>query len=199
MFATRALEGAFSDRVFWERSNGFSGGFFPVRVGFGSHLEVYSMCRKELEKLIEFFGYYQEALENADIDKKFDALTGNISLRSAVHEESVPEGVKLFYEPYNKPFAEKQSWAAATSQPEKELVRFCSKDGRFVLREFFDFASGKKLFYLVGSRGFRVENVEVVIDGKSLMPGENGLLDIDVEGMDITKDSNILLKGDFLN
>ena len=104
------------------------------------------------------------------------------------------EGIELVYEPYTRPFDEEPSLAAATEQPEREPLRFCSCDGNYVLREFPDIATGKPSYFLVGERGIKTGNVAVVVDGQVLVTDQNGLLDTDSAGFSISKDSRIQVR-----
>jgi hypothetical protein len=165
--------------------------FQPGEGDLRSHLEACEMCRETLKELIEFVSYYRQAVETADIDERFDILLRNVSLSPSERPESVPEGIELVFEPYTRPFDEEPSLAAATELPEREPLRFCSGDGSYVLREFPDIATGRTSFYLVGERGIRTSDVEVVVDGKALITDRNGLLDTGSEGLSITRDSRI--------
>jgi hypothetical protein len=171
--------------------------FLPGEGDLRSHLEACDMCRETLKELIEFVSYYRQALETADIsdiEERFDILMHNVSLSPSESMESVPEGIELFYTPYTQPFDEVPQLAAATERPEREPVRFCSGDGNYVLREFTDLANGKSLYFLVGERGIRTSNVEVVVDGHVVVTDQNGLLDTDSEGFSISRDSRIHLR-----
>lgn len=165
--------------------------FQPGEGDLRSHLEACEMCRETLEELIEFVSYYRQALETADIDERFDVLLQTVSLCPSGVTESVPEGVELVYEPYTRPFDEEPQLAAATEKPEREPVRFCSGDGNYVLREFTDIANGKPSYFLVGERGIRTSNVEVVVDGHVVVTDQNGLLDTDSSGISISRDSKV--------
>ena len=165
--------------------------FQPGEWDYRSHLEACEMCRETLEELIEFVSYYRQAVETAEIDGRFDVLMRNVSLSPSDASESVPEGVELVYEPYTLPFDEEPALAAATEQPEKEPLRFCSGDGNYVLREFPDVATGKPSYFLVGEKGIRTDCVDVVVDGIVVITDKNGLLDTDFAGLSISKDSRI--------
>jgi hypothetical protein len=165
--------------------------FQPGEGDIRSHLEACEMCSETLKELIEFVSYYRQALEAADIDERFDILMHNVSLSPSETTESVSEGIELVYEPYTRPFDEEPSLAAATERPEREPVRFLSGDGNYVLREFTDIAKGKPSYFLVGERGIRTGNVEVVVDGHVVVTDQNGLLDADFAGISISKDSRI--------
>ncbi|MCK4549415.1 MAG: hypothetical protein KAU49_04570 [Candidatus Krumholzibacteria bacterium] len=165
--------------------------FQPGEWDFRSHLEACEMCRETLKELIEFVSYYRQAVETADIDLRFDILMRNVSLSPSEATESVSEGIELFYEPYTRPFDEEPSLAAATERPERKPVRFCSGDGNYVLREFTDIAKGKPSYFLVGERGIRTSNIEVVVDEHVVVTDQNGLLDTDFAGFSISKDSKI--------
>ena len=168
--------------------------FQPGEGDLRSHLEACEMCRETLEELIEFVSYYRQAVQTGEIDERFDILMRNVSLSPSEPLESVPEGIELVYEPYTRPFDEEPTLAAATEQPERELLRFCSGDGDYVLREFPDIATGKPSYFLVGERGIKTDTVEVVIDGIVVITDENGLLDMDSARLSISKDSRILVK-----
>jgi len=168
--------------------------FQPGEGDLRSHLEACEMCRETLEELIEFVSYYRQAVQTAEIDERFDFLMRNVSLSPSEPLESVPEGIELVYEPYTRPFDEEPTLAAATEQPEREPLRFCSGDGDYVLREFPDIATGKPSYFLVGERGIKTDTVEVVVDGSVVTTGKNGLLDTDSAGLSISKDSRILVK-----
>lgn len=168
--------------------------FRPGERDLRSHLEACEMCRETLEELIEFVSYYRQALETADIEERFDILMHNVSLSPSEATGSVPEGIELVYEPYTRPFDEVPQLAAATERPEREPVRFCSGDGNYVLREFTDIANGKSSYILVGERGIRTGNVEVVVDGHVVVTDQNGLLDTDSAGFSISKDSRVHLR-----
>ena len=152
------------------------------------------MCRESLRELIEFVSYYRQAVETADIDERFDILMRKVSLDPSEATESVPEGIELFYEPYTRPFDEEPPLAAATEKPEREPVRFFSGDGNYFLRAITDIAKGKPSYFLVGERGIRAGNVEVVVDGHVLVTDQNGLLDTDSAGISISRDSKIRLR-----
>jgi hypothetical protein len=173
--------------------------FLPGEWDLRSHLETCEMCRETLQELIEFVSYYRQAIDTAEIDERFDILMRMISLRPSEAPESVPEGIELVYEPYTLPFNEEPSLAAATERSEREPLRFCSGDGRYVLREFPDIATGKPSYILIGERGIRTDGVEVVVDGHLLVTGQNGLLDADSEGLSISKDSKIHVRTDISN
>ena len=168
--------------------------FQPGEGDLRSHLEACEMCRETLEELIEFVSYYRQAVETAIIDERFDILMRNISLSPSEVPESVPEGIELVYEPYTRPFDEEPSLAAATEQPVRESLRFCSGDGNYVLREFPDIATGRPSYFLVGERGIKTDNVDVVVDGSVVTTDKNGLLETDSTGLSISKDSRILVK-----
>ncbi len=157
------------------------------------------MCRETLEELIEFVSYYRQVVETAKIDVRFDVLMRNISLSPSEVSGSVAEGIELVYEPYTHPFEEEPSLAAATEQPEREPLRFCSGDGNYVLREFPDIATGRPSYFLVGEREIRTDNVAVVVDGIVVITDENGLLDADSAGLSISKDSRIHVKTETSN
>jgi len=152
--------------------------------------------REALDELSEFFRYYKKALDTADIDKRFESVLEKLSLSPSIQSESLTAGIELLHQPYIEPFAGEHPWAAATELPEEEMLRFCSKDGRYMLREFPDSQTGKRSFHFIGDSRNRAKGIEVVIDGKSLFPDEFGIIDIDTDGLRITKDSKILLKGD---
>ncbi len=168
--------------------------FQPGEGDLRSHLEACEMCRETLEELIEFVSYYRQAVQTAEIDERFDILMRNVSLSPSEPSESDPEGIELVYEPYTRPFDEEPTLAAATEQPEREPLRFCSGDGDYVLREFPDIATGKPSYFLVGERGIKTDTVEVVVDGSVVTTDKNGLLDTDSAGLSISKDSRILVK-----
>ncbi len=170
--------------------------FQPGEGDLRSHLEACEMCRETLEELIEFVSYYRQAVETAEIDERFDILIRNVSLNPSEVSESVSEGIELIYAPYTRPFDEEPSLAAATEQPEREPVRFCSGDGNYVLREFPDIATGKPSYFLVGERGIITSDVEIEIDGKVLITDQNGQLDTDSAGFSISKDSRIHVRTD---
>ena len=173
--------------------------FQPGEGDLRSHLEACEMCRETLEELIEFVSYYRQAVETAKIDVRFDILMRNISLSPSEVSGSVAEGIELVYEPYTHPFEEEPSLAAATEQPEREPLRFCSGDGNYVLREFPDIATGRPSYLLVGERGIRTDYVGVVVDGIVVVTDENGLLDTDSAGLSISKDSRIHVKTETSN
>ena len=173
--------------------------FQPGEGDLRSHLEACEMCRETLEELIEFVSYYRQAVETAKIDVRFDVLMRNISLSPSEVSGSVAEGIELVYEPYTHPFEEEPSLAAATEQPEREPLRFCSGDGNYVLREFPDIATGRPSYFLVGEREIRTDNVAVVVDGIVVITDENGLLDADSAGLSISKDSRIHVKTETSN
>jgi hypothetical protein len=152
------------------------------------------MCRETLRELKEFISYYRQAIESADIDEKFDILMRNTSLGPSGIPESVPEGIELIYEPYTRPFEGEPQLAAATERPEREFIRFCSGDGKYLLREFPDIATGKSSYILAGERGIRTSGVEVVVDGTILMTDQYGQLDTDSEGLSISEDSRIVVR-----
>ena len=168
--------------------------FQPGEGDLRSHLEACEMCRETLEELIEFVSYYRQAVQTAEIDERFDFLMRNVSLSPSEPLESVPEGIELVYEPYTRPFDEEPTLAAATEQPGREPLRFCSGDGNYVLREFPDIATGKPSYFLVGEGGIKTDTVEVVVDGSVVTTDKNGLLDTDSAGLSISKDSRILVK-----
>ena len=168
--------------------------FQPGEGDLRSHLEACEMCRETLEELIEFVSYYRQAVQTAEIDERFDILMRNVSLSPSEPSESDPEGIELVYEPYTRPFDEEPTLAAATEQPEREPLRFCSGDGDYVLREFPDIATGKPSYFLVGERGIKTDTVEVVVDGSVVTTDKNGLLETDSTGLSISKDSRILVK-----
>lgn len=198
--AIRALRGTRAEGAPGKDSAVLVAGLFqPGEGDLKSHLEACEMCRETLEELIEFVSYYRRAVETAEIDERFDVLMQNISLSPSEVSESVPEGIELVYEPYTRPFDEESSLAAATEQPEKEPLRFCSGDGNYVLREFPDIATGNPSYFLVGERGIRTDSVEVVIDGYVLVTDENGLLESDSAGLSISKDSRIHVKTETSN
>ncbi len=173
--------------------------FQPGEGDLRSHLEACEMCRETLKELIEFVSYYRQAVETADIDERFDILMHNVSLVPSETTESVSEGIELFYEPYTRPFEEEPQLAAATERPEREPVRFCSGDGNYFLSEFTNIANGNRSYILVGERGINTSGVEVVVDGKVLITGQNGLLDTDLAGFSISKDSKIRVKTESSN
>ena len=166
----------------------------PGEGDLRSHLEACEMCRETLEELKEFVSYYRQTLETADIEERFDILMQNVSLSPSESTGSVSEGVELVYVPYSHPFDEEPQLAAATERPEREPVRFCSGDGNYVLREFTDIANGKSSYFLVGERGIKTSDVEVVVDGHVVVTDQNGLLDTDSAGFSISKDSRIHLR-----
>ena len=193
--AIRALGGAGADGAPGKDSiAAVSDLFLPGEGDLRSHLEACEMCRETLEELREFVSYYRQALETADIEERFDILMHNVSLSPSEATGSVPEGIELVYEPYTRPFDEVPQLAAATERPEREPVRFCSGDGNYVLREFTDIANGKSSYFLVGERGIRTSNVEVVVDGHVVVTDQNGLLDTDSAGISISGSSRIHLR-----
>jgi hypothetical protein len=193
--AIRALGGAGAKGALERDSAALVANLFqPGEGDLRSHLEACEMCRETLEELIEFVSYYRQAVQTAEIDERFDFLMRNVSLSPSEPLESVPEGIELVYEPYTRPFDEEPTLAAATEQPEREPLRFCSGDGDYVLREFPDIATGKPSYFLVGERGIKTDTVEVVVDGSVVTTDKNGLLDTDSAGLSISKDSRILVK-----
>ena len=198
--AIRALGGAGAEGAHEKDPAAIVAGLFqPGEGDLRSHLEACEMCRETLEELIEFVSYYRQALETAKIDVRFDILMRNISLSPSEVSGSVAEGIELVYEPYTHPFEEEPSLAAATEQPEREFLRFCSGDGNYVLREFPDIATGRPSYFLVGESGIRTDNVGVVVDGIVVITDENGLLDTDSAGLSISKDSRIHVKTETSN
>lgn len=198
--AIRALGGAGAEGAHEKDSAAIVADLFqPGEGDLRSHLEACEMCRETLEELIEFVSYYRQVVETAKIDVRFDVLMRNISLSPSEVSGSVAEGIELVYEPYTHPFEEEPSLAAATEQPEREPLRFCSGDGNYVLREFPDIATGRPSYFLVGEREIRTDNVAVVVDGIVVITDENGLLDADSAGLSISKDSRIHVKTETSN
>ena len=195
--AIRALGGAGAESAPGEDPAAFVADLIaPGEWDLRSHLEACEMCRETLQELVEFVSYYRQAVETAEIDERFDILIRNVSLNPSEVSESVSEGIELVYAPYTRPFDEEPSLAAATEQPEREPVRFCSGDGNYVLREFPDIATGKPSYFLVGERGIITSDVEIEIDGKVLITDQNGQLDTDSAGFSISKDSRIHVRTD---
>jgi len=173
--------------------------FQPGEWDLRSHLEACEMCRESLKELIEFVSYYRQAMETADVDERFDILMKRISLSPSEVSVSVPEGIELVYTPFTLPFDEVPPLAAATERPEREPLRFCSGDGSYILRAFPDIATGRPSYILIGEEGIRTGAVEVVVDGVVLVTDQNGLLDTDVEGFSISKDSMIHVRTETSN
>ncbi len=173
--------------------------FQPGERDLRSHLEACEMCRESLKELIEFVSYYRQAMETADVDERFDILMRKISLSPSEVPGSVPEGIELVYKPYTRPFEEEPPLAAATERPERESIRFCSGDGKYLLREFPDIATGRSSYFLIGKRGIKTGNVEVVVDGLVVVTDQSGLLDTDTEDFSISKDSRIHVRTETSN
>ncbi|MBN2070297.1 MAG: hypothetical protein JW814_02480 [Candidatus Krumholzibacteriota bacterium] len=152
------------------------------------------MNRDKRAELIEFYRYYEKALGSRNIDDRFDALMNKIPPPPASHPDSDHEEIELLYQPYTEPFAGDHPWAAAKEPYKEEAIRFCSRDGRFLLREFQDSISKHRTFHLVGESRHGTGEVEIIIDGTSLFPDKSGMLEIDPNGPGIKKDSKILIK-----
>jgi hypothetical protein len=173
--------------------------FLPQESGIRSHLGGCAVCQKafyeEFENMKTFLQHYNDILENTVVDERFDVIS-RLSLPSSTGSE-VPghEDIVLLYEPYLQPFEEASYLAAATDEAPEEDLRFCSRDGRYLLREYPDSTPGKNILYLIGEKGLETNGIEVVIDGKSFTTCEKGLLDISTEQLDLSSDSRVIIKG----
>lgn len=158
------------------------------------------MCQKayfeEYEEMTAFLQHYNNILENTVIDERFDVVS-RLSLPASTGSEILGnEDIVLLYEPYLQPFEETPYMAAATEEASGEDLRFCSRDGRYFLKEYPDCAPGMNLFYLIGEKGLETCGIEIVIDGKSFTTGEKGLLDISAGDLDLSSDSRVIIKGE---
>ncbi|MCK4538900.1 MAG: hypothetical protein KAV42_08915 [Candidatus Krumholzibacteria bacterium] len=133
-----------------------------------------------------FLQHYNAILENTVIDERFDVVS-----RFSIGNEDLV----LLYEPHLQPFEESPYMAAATDKPSSEDLRFCSRDGRYLLREYPDCAPGENMLYLIGEKGLETCGIEIVIDGKSFTTEEKGLLDISAGELDLSSDSRVIIKG----
>ena len=154
------------------------------------------MCREALEELMEFVRHYHRALEASSVDERFERLMSAIPAVSSggPGPASRTEGIELVYRPYREPFSQEARWAAATEAPSREPLRFCSADGRYVLREVSDPVTSLSSFYLVADRGAKIVEVELVIDGKRCVTGSGGKLDTEEAGLEITRHSRISIR-----
>jgi hypothetical protein len=153
------------------------------------------MCRESLEELMEFIRHYHRAL-GSSIDDRFEQLMRALPPAPSLSPgpAQVTEGIELIFRPYREPFSQEARWAAATEAPAREPLRFCSADGRYVLREVLAPDASRSSFCLIADMGMRIEGVELVIDGVRCVTGSGGMLDTDEAGLELTRDSRIAIR-----
>lgn len=176
----------------------------PGEEGMRSHLEECGMCREDLAELIEFVRFYRETLASADVGERFETLLGVIPPAvSAAEGGGTDRGViELAFTPYREPFGAGARWAAATEPlPAREPLRFCSADGRYILREFLhpEGEQQPSSYYLVAEQGLKTEQIELEIDGRRCPTGPGGKLELQSAGCRITRDTRIIIRIDRRN
>jgi hypothetical protein len=154
------------------------------------------MCGEILEELMEFVRHYHRALHSPGVDRRFDELMRAVPPASSESPgpASGTEGIELIFRPYREPFSQASRYAADTEPHLRDPLRFCSADGRYVLREETDPASSRPLFHLTADPETRVEDIELMIDGRTCRTGSEGMLDTEKAGLELTKGSRILIR-----
>ena len=154
------------------------------------------MCRETLDELMEFVRHYHRALRSSGVDARFERMMSAVPAAASTGPDPVSgtEGIELEYSPPGGQFNGEMLWAAATEAPGRQPLRFCSADDAYMLREIPDPAASRTLFDLTDSRGTRIGDVEVVIDGVSCRTDSGGTLDTGKSGIELTKGSRIILR-----
>lgn len=146
------------------------------------------MCREEYDNMVEFIRHYMDSIESASCSERFDSLMARMSLQN-------PGSIELHYKPYSEAFEEEPAWAAATEKIMYEPMRFCSSSGPYMIREFVDDSSGISKFYLLGENGVPTEDIKLIIDGRIIMTGKNGLIDLETAGLKLSGRSKVEVLG----
>lgn len=154
------------------------------------------MCRETLDELTEFVRHYHRALRTSGVDDRFETIADALPPVSSTRpgRDEGMEGIVLTYAPYREPFSQEARWAAATEAPPREPLRYCSADGRYVLREVSGQSPSRPLFCLVADKGVRMDSVELIIDGVRCRPGADGTLDTNAAGLRLKRESRITLR-----
>lgn len=136
---------------------------------------------------------YLRILGSTDVSGRFDDLLDRISIAPSDRPDSRSGVIELVFTPFEEAFDEEPSWAAATELRREDPLRFCSRDGRYILREFRDPAGGSSSFRLADERGGPARRFTLDIDGVRVETGESGLVEIPGGEDRITRESRIVI------
>lgn len=168
--------------------------FPPDEKEMREHLESCPVCRERLLDEVYSVRRYLEGLENPENIKRFDKIMKNLQDHDdpAKTESDYVETI-LYFDAYGQG-EEKIALAAASESFETQLMRFSSKDGKMILREYPGSSPGQSKYQLIADDQELANYAEVIIGEQSFQTNEQGLLELKDLEIELSKSTEFRIR-----